>query len=120
MTRLLIVTKNISSDYSDLLKKTIGEAFGDEPSIFNLNGREPSADLIREIETRRPNLVYFSSLDCLDEAFLDAAAEAGATLMADVTDLGLLCQRGNLYECDRTFCRDARAYDEADCFAFRI
>ncbi|MFH1550380.1 MAG: hypothetical protein ABIH04_07470, partial [Planctomycetota bacterium] len=95
MTRLLIVTKEISSDYSDLLKKTIGEAFGDEPSIFNLDGRKPSADLIQELETRRPNLVYFSSLDCLDEAFLDAAAEAGAALMADVTDLGLLCQRGN-------------------------
>ncbi|MFH1550379.1 MAG: SPASM domain-containing protein [Planctomycetota bacterium] len=117
MTRLLIVTKDISPGYSDLLKKAIGEAFGDEPSVFSLNGRKPSADLFRELETCRPHIVYFSSLDCLDEAFLDAATEAGAVLATDVIDLRLVCQRGNLYECDRTFCRDARAYDEAKCFA---
>ncbi len=120
MTRVLIVSREISPSYSELLTGALGGVLGEKPAVLALHGGTHSAKFAPKLEMRHPQVVHFSSLDCLEQKDLDAAAEAGAMTVVDATDVRRVCLRGRLYECDRTFCSNAHIYDRAKCFAFRL
>jgi radical SAM protein with 4Fe4S-binding SPASM domain len=120
MTKILVVTREIATDYSQSLEKAISDAAGEKPLVLNLAGGTRATEIAPLLKKYQPQIVFYSSLDCLDEKGLDEAAAAGATTFADATDLFQVCQRGRLYECDRTFCRNADEYERARCFTFRL
>ena len=120
MTRVLIVSREISPSYSELLVDTLGAVLGEKPSVLALHGGTHSGKFKSKLDMHHPQVVHFSSLDCLNLKDLDDAAESGAGIIADAADLWLLCQRGRLYECNRLFCRDASVCIKANCFAFRL
>ncbi len=117
MSGLLIVSKEISPNYSKRLTHAINQATGETPSLLALHGGTQSEKFRHRISTLKPRVVLLSSLDCLDEADIREAADSGITISAYVCDLWHICQRGRLYECDRAFCRTESAYERAKCFA---